>query len=234
MSTPPSLSATLIGSTGLTGSHILSTLLQDSRWSSVRTVSRRAPKATGATLDAVVEPDSSKWPSLLASSSSSPPTAVISALGTTRAAAGGLDQQWKIDHDLNIELAKAAKEQGAKVFTFISSAGTDGLGARAPYSRMKLGVENAVRDLDFDASVIVKPGMILGNREEGRLAEGIAQRLVHGLGSIRPAWRDGLGQEADVIARAAVKATQLAAEGKAPSKHWVLYGADIIKLGQKE
>ena len=32
----------------------------------------------------------------------------FSGLGTTRAAAGGFQEQFKIDHDLNLELAKAA------------------------------------------------------------------------------------------------------------------------------
>jgi uncharacterized protein YbjT (DUF2867 family) len=45
---------------------------------------------------------------------------------------------------------------------------------------------------------------------------------------------NALGQDADVIAKAAVRAAQLASEGKAPSKYWILSGSDIIKLGRTE
>ena len=38
------------------------------------------------------------------------PSAVFNAVGTTRATAGGIQNQWKVDHDLCIENAKAAKE----------------------------------------------------------------------------------------------------------------------------
>jgi hypothetical protein len=37
----------------------------------------------------------------------------VSCLGTTRAAAGGLDKQIRIDLDLNRDLAQKAKEDGA-------------------------------------------------------------------------------------------------------------------------
>lgn len=105
----------------------------------------------------------------------------------------------------------------------------------APYSRMKNGVKDALRDLAFDGgAVVLKPGMILGDRADPRAVpravEGLGQVLVRGVGRLSPALRDSLGQDADVIARAA----QLAAEGKAPSKFWVVEAADIIRLGRTE
>ena len=42
-------------------------------------------------------------------------------LGTTRAAAGGFDAQYKSVHELNTELAKAAKEDGIKTCVLITS-----------------------------------------------------------------------------------------------------------------
>ncbi|EQL04011.1 hypothetical protein OCS_00258 [Ophiocordyceps sinensis CO18] len=43
-----------------------------------------------------------------------------------------------------------------------------------------------------------------------------------------------IGQDADVIARAAVRAAQLAAQGKAPSKYWVVEASEIVRLGRTE
>ena len=227
--------ATVIGSTGLTGSFILETLLSTETFRPVCTISRRAPPAPSSpALQATVEADTSAWAAQL-TSQSPPPAAVFSALGTTRGAAGGLDAQWKIDHDLNVELVGAAKAAGARTFVFVSSGGVRStVGSRFPYSRMKAGVEDAVRDQGFDHGIILRPGMILGHRQESRAGEGILQSLFRGLGSINKGLGDAFSHDAQVIGRAAVRAAQLAEEGKAPSKFWVLEGKDIVRLGRDE
>ncbi|KAM0439840.1 hypothetical protein ACHAPT_000937 [Fusarium lateritium] len=233
MATPPS-SAAIIGSTGLVGSHILSTIIAAETYTPVHTITRRAPKAESPHLDAVVDSDTSKWAGIL-SGFTPTPKVVFSALGTTRAAAGGLANQWKIDHDLNVELVKAAKTSGTGTFVFISSTGTRRFpSSMAPYSKMKNGVEDAIKEQEFEQAVILKPGMILGHREQGRALEGIVQGAVNVIGRLSTAAKDTVGQEAEVIGRAAVKAAQLAAEGKAPSKYWVVEAADIVRLGRTE
>ncbi|KAK0617349.1 hypothetical protein B0T14DRAFT_538913 [Immersiella caudata] len=216
----------LIGSTGLLGSNILTTLFSTPSVSTVQTISRRAPKSTSPKLNAILEPDTSLWKSRLASVSPVP-TTVFSALGTTRAAAGSIENQWKIDHDLNVELAKEAKSIGVKSFVFISSAGTRGMiGGSSPYSKMKQGVEDTVKELGFDNAVILRPGLILGEREEKKQLGGILNPAVHGIGKVFGMWaQDVLGQDALVIARAAVHAARLIEEGKAPEKYWVLEGS---------
>jgi hypothetical protein len=90
--------ATVIGSTGMVGSHILSALLGLEQISAVHTISRRAPKAESPKLSAHLESDTTKWAAGVAAITP-PPSVVLSALGTTRAAAGGIANQWKIDHD---------------------------------------------------------------------------------------------------------------------------------------
>lgn len=235
MSTPAFTNTVVFGCTGLVGSQILSTLLG---WPDLKvtTISRRAPKApeSATNLDAIVETDTTTWCSKLSSLSPTPHT-LFSGLGTTRAQAGGIQNQWKIDHDLNVEIAKAAKEAGVRTFVFISSTGTRNfLSSLAPYTKMKIGVEDTVRDLDFDNAVIVKPGLIMGQREKPHTGQGLMTAIVRGLGSLSQGLQDGLGQDHDVIARAAVRAAQLVAEGKAPSKYWVLEQADIVRLGRTE
>jgi len=63
--------------------------------------------------------------------------------------------------------------------------------------------------------------VIIGKREQSRSVDGISQRVVKSLGWVG----DKLGQDAEVIPRAAVKAAELAKEGKAPEKFWVGYCA---------
>ncbi|KAI2628743.1 NAD(P)-binding protein [Hypoxylon sp. NC1633] len=224
----------VIGSTGLVGSYILSTLLSIDAFKAVHTISRRAPKPESPKLVAAIEADTTKWASNL-SSISPPPSVVYSALGTTRAQAGGIANQWKIDHDLNVELAKAAHDAGVKTFVFVSSAGTRGfLSGHVPYSQMKVGVEDSIKSLNFDQAIILRPGLIIGQREVEHSGGPLLNTLARGLGKISQGVQDSFGQEAEVIGRAAVRASVLAAEGKAPSKYWVLEASDIVKYGRDE
>lgn len=154
----------VFGSTGAVGSKILETLIASDVFPTIKTISRRAPAADSPKLEAVVEGDSSKWGSLI-SPLSPKPSIVFNAVGTTRAQAGGIENQWKVDHDLCVEIAKAAKEAGVKTYIFISSAGTRSFfGSYVPYSKMKVGVEEAIKALDFDQAIILRPGAILGER----------------------------------------------------------------------
>jgi len=229
-------SAVVFGCTGLVGAQILATLLaSETTISAVRTVSRRPPKTENPKLQAIVEPDTTQWASKL-TSITPPPRAVFSALGTTRAQAGGIDKQWKIDHDLNVELVHAAREAGADTFVFVSSAGTRGLlGRQLPYGKMKIGVEDAVEAAGFKNSVVLRPGLLMGDREVPHSGGPLMIGAVRGIGRwFGQGAQDALGQEADVIGRAAVHALRIVEEGKAPSKHWVLEAGDIVRLGRTE
>lgn len=159
--------AAIFGPTGAVGAEILAALLvsTSSAFASVKTISRRVPEATSPKLQAIQEADTSKWGGLI-STLAPPPSVVFNAVGTTRAAAGGIAEQWKIDHDLCVENAKAAKAAGVKTYVFVSSAGTRGFpSSMAPYCKMKNGVEDAIKELGFEHAVILKPGMILAREK---------------------------------------------------------------------
>ncbi|KAJ5461740.1 Protein fmp52-2 [Penicillium daleae] len=223
--------AAVFGSTGAVGSQILATLLASDSFAFVKTVSRRAPNLQSSKLEALQESDTSKWGDMIAPLSPKP-SVVFNAVGTTRAAAGGIQNQWKIDHDLCIENARAAKAAGVKTYVFISSTGTRGfLSARFPYSKMKVGVEDAIKELSFDHAIILRPGMILG-RDVPKAA--FFESIVGNLNKLGQGLQDRLGQDQTVIGRAAVAAARIAEEGKAPSAFWTLEQADIVRLGREE
>lgn len=242
--------AAVFGCTGGVGSHILSTLLGSDAFISVKTISRRLPKAQSPKLEAHQEADISKWGGMI-SNLSPKPSAVFNAVGTTRTAAGGIQNQWKIDHDLCVENAKAAKEASVKTYVFVSGGAIRSLPYRyVPYSKMKIGVEDAIKELDFEQAVILRPGMILGERETPKSP--FLENFFGSLHKISPSLQDMLGMilylssvlvvdltltsavDQKIIGRAAVAAVRLAQEGKAPSKYWVLEQADIIKYGRDE
>lgn len=224
--------AAVFGCTGAVGSKILDTLLAIDSITSVKTISRRAPKPASPKLEAIVEADSSKWGSMI-SSLKPLPTVVFNAIGTTKAAAGGVANQWKIDHDLCIDNAKAAKAAGVKTYVFISSAGTRSFVAGfVPYSKMKVGVEDAIKELDFEQAIILRPGAILGERETPKAP--MFESLMANLNKVSQGLQDRMGQDQVHIGRAAVVAARAAADGKAPSKFWCVEGADILKMGRDD
>lgn len=183
--------AAVFGSTGAVGGHILATLLGSDAFTSIKTISRRLPTPQSPKLEAIQEADTSNWGGLI-STVSPKPAVVFNAVGTTRAAAGGLQNQWKIDHDLCIENAKAAKAAGVNTYVFISSAGTRGmLSGYVPYSKMKVGVEDAIKDLEFEQAIILRPGMILGEREKPKAP--LFEKIVGSLHKISPGLQDSIG-----------------------------------------
>ncbi|KAI1422485.1 NAD(P)-binding protein [Xylaria sp. FL1777] len=228
--------ACVLGPTGLVGHQILRTLLDIDACETVNTISRRAPKTeSSAKLTAAIETDTTKWASLFAALSP-PPKTVYSALGTTRAQAGGIQNQWKIDHDLNVELAKAAHAAGTQTFVFVSSAGIRGFASgMVPYSKMKIGVEDTIKSLGFNQAIILRPGFLMGDREVAHAGGPLLGSIFGGIKTyLGQGAQDKFAQADEVVARAAVKAAILAAEGKAPSKYWVLEQKDIVKLGRDE
>ncbi len=196
-------------------------------------LARRPLEVKDAThkLNAIVEPDSSQWGTKLGAARP-PPQILFSALGTTRAQAKTLENQRKIDFDLNMEVAKAAKAAGTEVYVLISSALVSST-SMIPYSRLKGEIEDAAKALDFKHLVLVKPGMIVGDRDDARPAEAILRGLARFTGKLTGgALKNFWAQDADVIAKAAVSAGMKCLEGQAPGKVWLVEQADIVRLGQ--
>jgi hypothetical protein len=104
---------------------------------------------------------------------------------------------------------------------------------------MKLELEAAIKDLKFDNTVIVKPGLVVGSRSDSRPAEAMLRSLARGLGRISGGWlKDGWAQDADVIARAAVKAGEraeldLAGRKEGEVKVWEVSMKEIMLLGRE-
>lgn len=164
---------------------------------------------------------------------SPPPSVFLSALGTTKAAAGSFEAQRKIDYDLNLALAKAAKESGVKVYVLISS---DAVSTKSlvPYGRMKAELEEAVKAIGFPHTVILKPGLLLGTRQDSRPAEAMARKIAAGLGSISKSLTDFWAQDADVIGKAAVAAGLQCVRGIREEGVWIVSQSDIVRMGRTE
>ncbi|CAN9232934.1 unnamed protein product [Alternaria alternata] len=215
--------AVLAGSTGLVGANILSQLLAHPAFSAVHAYARRdLPNPAGSTkLQPIIATDSSQWPSQLPSSQK--PKVFFSGLGTTRAQVGSVEAQRKIDHDLNLDLAKSAKEAGVETYVLISSNGASHTSYFA-YPKMKGELEEAVK---------VRPGLIVGDRSESRPAEAALRGLARGLKGLTPKMTDWWAQDASTIARAAVNAGVQCIDGKKEDGVWLVEMKDIVALGKE-
>ncbi|KAJ5316983.1 hypothetical protein PENANT_c030G03763 [Penicillium antarcticum] len=228
----------LIGCTGMVGSHILTSLIANPSVARVDTISRRTPQAAStaphAKLTTFISGDTATWANQL-SSLTPTPDIFISSFATTKAAAGGFENQYMIEHGLNVELAKAAREAGTKVYVLISASGAN-KNSNIAYSRMKGEIEEDVKALGFECTVILRPGLIAGTRDESRPLEAGIRFFASWVGKLHSGLKDGWAQESDVIGKAAVNAGLKALEGDVPAgseKVWTLAGSDIIKYGKE-
>ncbi|KAK8177512.1 hypothetical protein IWX90DRAFT_376728 [Phyllosticta citrichinensis] len=231
------INAFLAGSTGLVGGNILNALVHHPAFSQVSAFARRrlrqeSPKLSTLPADPATVQDTATWPTLLPSPAPQP-SVFFSALGTTRAQAGGVDKQRAIDYDLNLALAKAAKDAGITTYVLISTAGAspNGIGA---YPKMKGELEEAVKALGFDHTVILRPGLIVGNREDSRPAEFAIRKVAGFAGCLSNNLKDFWAQDAEVIARAAVHAGELCVDGRRDKGVWLVAQSDIVRLGRTE
>lgn len=220
----------------LQGSHILQQLISSQTFFRVNALMRRNPNGLidpDSKLRPLISTDISTWPATMSTTAS---TIFFSALGSTRADSGSFEAQRMIDFDLNLAVARAAKESGVKTYVLISSGGASSA-SRFPYLQMKGELEDAVIALDFDKTVILRPGLIVGGREKSRAPEQLLHYVANFFGAVSGGkLKNFWAQNADVIARAAVRAgTEHSLwEGRGlGEKVWALTQADIVAVGTK-
>jgi uncharacterized protein YbjT (DUF2867 family) len=177
-------SIALLGSTGLVGRQCLELLADDHAFERVVVIARRkfgeatAPRIEGHVIDFDQLP---AYADVLAVDQ------VICALGTTIKAVGGSQERFRaVDYGIPLAAAQIALRKGARHFLLVSAIGADA-GSRIFYNRVKGELEDALRTLRFRSVTIVRPSLLLGDREEFRLGEVVAKRLAWAVpGRYRP------------------------------------------------
>ncbi|THW75003.1 NAD(P)-binding protein [Aureobasidium pullulans] len=220
-------SVALVGSTGLVGSHILTLLKASPRITNTHAFSRK-PLPSSPNLTTIQSSNPSEWPSKYPQDTS----VFFSALGTTARIAGSFAAQRKIDYDLNLALATAAKNAGAKIYILISTSGASPT-SKIPYAKMKGELDEAVKKLGFEHVVILKPGLLVGEREDSRPGEYMVRSFARALGWISGGvLKDSWAQDADVVARTAVAAAVEVVEGRNGEEVWVLNQREVLRMGR--
>ena len=201
----------LVGATGLVGGRALEHLLASprvvARVSGVTVLARRTTGRSDTRLEERVVDFEAPLEGLEGH------TDVLCALGTTMKQAGSKDAFRRVDHDIPLRVAEAARRAGARSFALVSSVGADARSSSF-YLRTKGELEEALRVLGFPALHLLRPGVLLGERAAPRFGERLgaaamkvgASLLVGGLRRYRAI-------EGDVVARALVATALL--EGNA-------------------
>lgn len=169
----------LAGATGLVGQEILHALLADDTVDSVHVLARRPGPMVHAKL---------VWQ--VVDFASLPALPVVDeaylALGTTIKAAGSQAAFRAVDFDMNLAVARAALQAGARRLGLVSAMGADSA-SRVFYNRVKGELEAAVTALGFEGLVIARPSLLLGERgalgQAPRAGERIGAMLA---GLLRP------------------------------------------------
>ena len=155
------LVAIVIGATGAIGNDLVEQLQKDDNFKSVEVFVRRSvdfgsPKFHVHVID-FDQPET--WKNEVKGD------VLFSCLGTTIKQAGSEESQWKIDHDYQLEFAKAAHENGVKKYILVSSVGAD-KDSRIFYLKMKGTLEENVKKLGISSVTILQPpGLIRKNSD---------------------------------------------------------------------
>jgi uncharacterized protein YbjT (DUF2867 family) len=207
--------ATVIGSTGLTGSFLVRQLLADSATTKVISVSRSSLKIANSKLIQVLISDLAD---LLSVQSKIRGDLYFCCLGTTIKAAGSKGNFEKVDHDAVVAFAKIARTHDATSFTLVSAMGAN-TNSMFFYNQVKGRTENDVKTLGLRSLIIFRPALLLGPRAKFRLGERLATVTLVPLSRLLPN-----RTRKSLVTKAETLAMRMLAEGKAalPGIHVIL------------
>lgn len=186
----------LLGATGLVGQEILNQLQTNPNVGEIHVLARRH-LGPGSNLGKVQQ-HIVDFERLDLDRSIFAVDAVFSAFGTTIKKAGSQEDFRRVDFEYPLRVAKLAKESGVEQFFLVSALGADAKSG-VFYNRVKGELEDALKNLNFRKTVIVRPSVLIGDRPESRPAEKVGQYI----GRFLPrTWR---AVPATNVARALVK-----------------------------
>ena len=193
----------LFGASGLIGSYLLKYLLKDSEVHLINIISRKPFYLKHDKINNIVI-DFTDLNSFSICTKKS--DAVFVSIGTTMAKVNGNKSEYrKIDFDIIFNIAKACKKNSVKNLLFVSSLGADS-NASSFYLSLKGDIEDAVEKLKLTSTSIFRPSVLLGNRNEARFMERIAQIIMSYLIIFIPSKYKPI--DADIVAKSMVNTSK--------------------------
>lgn len=164
--------ALIFGSSGLVGSNIVAKLLNTVEYDRIKVFVRKPIKLIHPKLEQII----TDFDHLEKVADQINGEDLFLCLGTTMAKAGSKESFYKVDFTYNVEVATIAKKNGVKQVLLISSMGADAK-SWIYYSKVKGQVENAIAKMGFNIFAIIRPSLLLGDRQESRFGERLAMSL---------------------------------------------------------
>lgn len=199
----------LAGSTGLVGQNVKA-ILENAPDISLLSLVRHGAKTLGKAVD--FEQLCAAPENVLKSIAPEGVDMAICCLGTTLKAAGSKEGLFRVDHDYVLAVAKGAKACGARQFILVSAAWAGGPGF---YLQTKGNIERAVAALDFDRLDIIRPGFLVGARNDHRPGEKIG---MYAAGVLKPLLFGPLARfgpiSAQTVASAIASLTRITVPGR--------------------
>jgi uncharacterized protein YbjT (DUF2867 family) len=172
--------ALIAGSTGLIGNQLLQLLLSSDRYGKVIAVTRNdLPRHPKLVVVKVEFEKLDQWADSLVADD------VFCCLGTTMAKARSKEKFYQVDFFYPLLIAKIAQSHGAKQYMLVSALGAD-KDSSIYYNRVKGEVEEAIKQLNYKATHIFRPSLLLGARDEKRSGEDAAKTFYKIFGFLIP------------------------------------------------
>jgi|SRR5690554_1214148 len=167
------MKAVILGATGLTGSHLLNQLLEDSDFKKVVVLTRRSLEKTHPKLEEhLVDLLNLETHAKLFKAD-----VVFCCVGTTRAKTPDKDLYRRIDYGIPVEAAQLSKQHNVSKYIVISAIGANPK-SRAFYNRLKGEMERDVLAENIAETYLLQPSLIVGDRNEKRFGEDSAKIVM--------------------------------------------------------
>jgi uncharacterized protein YbjT (DUF2867 family) len=167
--------AILIGATGLVGGLLLEKLLKDPSFSRIKLISRTPVGIQHAKLgEAIINFDNEA----MFKKEVTDADVLFCSVGTTQKKVKGDNELYrKIDFGIPVNAAKFCAEQRIGKYVLVSSVGANASSSNF-YLQLKGETETAVLSQSISAVYIMRPSILLGNRNESRPGETIGKAVM--------------------------------------------------------
>ncbi len=159
----------IAGASGLIGGHLIIALLAQEDLKVLSLVRRHSGLEHKRLSEHIVDfADTASFPAV------EKPRAVFCCLGSTMKKAGSREAFRQIDHQFPLNLATWAARHGAEQFHLVSAMGADP-SSGIFYNQIKGETERDIAQLPLPTAVFYRPSLLLGQRDEKRTGEKLAQ-----------------------------------------------------------
>ena len=153
-------------------------------------------------------------------------SSIFCAIGTTNSKVKGNKEMYrKVDYDIPVHAAKFGLEKNCNTFVLVSSTGADSNSSNF-YTKLKGEVEDDISSLGYQNLHILRPSLLLGNREEFRFGEKLGKYFMTVFSFLIPSKYKAI--QAKNVAKAMLKASKVNI-----NETQVYHYREILNLSQK-